>query len=62
VITIKAKESVGMRVMDMKGREPTKDIKRFEGKRSLEKNNPEWENNIKFFDYLRLKLRMSLPL
>ena len=48
VITIKAKDSVGMRVMEMRDWEPIKDIKRFEGKRPLGKHGPEWEKNIKF--------------
>lgn len=48
MITTKAWECVGMRVLDMKVREPIKDIKRLEGKRPLEKHGPEWEDNIKF--------------
>jgi len=47
VITTKARESVGMRVMDMKSGEQINDIKRFEGKRPLEEHVPEWEDNIK---------------
>jgi hypothetical protein len=45
---MKAKESVGLRVTDMKVREPIKYIKRFEGKRPLEKHGHEWEDNVKF--------------
>jgi len=48
VITIKAKGSVGLRVMEMRDWEPIKDIKRFGGKRPLGKHGPEWEGNIKF--------------
>ena len=47
MITKKTRESVGMRVMDTKCREPIKDIKRFEGKRPFEEHGPEWEDNIK---------------
>jgi hypothetical protein len=48
VITIKAKDNVGMRVMEMRDRKPIKDIKTFEGKRPLGKHCPEWEDDIKF--------------
>jgi hypothetical protein len=45
---MKAKDNVGMPIMEMRDWEPIKDIKRFEGKRPLGKHVPEWEDNIKF--------------
>jgi hypothetical protein len=59
VITMMAKETVRVRVMDVRSREPIKGIRRLKGKRQLGKHFLKGRIIIKLLAYVRVKLWVS---